>query len=111
MGEADGQLGRCSLHVPVRRRAAARATAPKRAAYTQLTSAASGFATSLAWATGTLLLGIGALLVGDLDRTSALLNVAALWSLILAIDFVVSFSYTLRPRTSDRGMPSTTDVL
>jgi hypothetical protein len=53
----------------------------------------------VAWTTGMSLLGVSALLVGDLDRTSALLNVAALWSLILAIDFVVSFSYTLRPRT------------
>jgi hypothetical protein len=40
-----------------------------------------------AWATGTALLGLGVLVVGDLDRTMALLNVAALWTLILAIDF------------------------
>jgi hypothetical protein len=52
----------------------------------------------VAWATGTALLGIGVLVVGDLDRTWALLNVAALWTLILAIDFVVSFSYALWPR-------------
>ena len=52
----------------------------------------------IAWATGTAILGIGVLLVGDVDRTWALLNVAALWTLILAIDFVVSFSYTLWPR-------------
>ena len=51
-----------------------------------------------AWATGTALLGIGVLLVGDLERTSAMLNVAALWTLILVIDFFVSFSYTFRPR-------------
>ena len=57
----------------------------------------------VAWATGTSLLGIGVLLVGDLDRTSALLNVAAFWSLILAIDFVISFSYTLRPRMPERA--------
>ncbi len=52
----------------------------------------------VAWATGSALLGLGVLVVGDLDRTWALLNVAALWTLILAIDFVVSFSYTLWPR-------------
>jgi hypothetical protein len=52
----------------------------------------------VAWATGTALLALGVLAVGDLDRTLALLNVAALWTLILAIDFLVSFSYTLWPR-------------
>jgi hypothetical protein len=52
----------------------------------------------VAWATGTALLGLGVLLVGDLDRTQALVNVAALWTLVLAIDFLISFSYTLWPR-------------
>jgi len=51
-----------------------------------------------AWGTGTALLGIGVLVVGDVERTWALLNVAALWSLVLAIDFAISFSYTLWPR-------------
>jgi hypothetical protein len=51
-----------------------------------------------AWATGTAILGIGVLAVGDLDRTTALLNVAALWTFILAIDFAISFSYALWPR-------------
>lgn len=56
-----------------------------------------------AWATGTSLLGLGILLVGDLDRTQALASVAALWTLILAIDFVISFSYTLFPRAPKPG--------
>ena len=51
-----------------------------------------------AWATGTALLGVGMLIVGDLDRTWALVNIVALWTLILTIDFLISFSYTLRPR-------------
>jgi hypothetical protein len=51
-----------------------------------------------AWATGTALLGLGVLVVGDLERTSALVNVAALWTLVLAIDFAISFSYALWPR-------------
>jgi hypothetical protein len=51
-----------------------------------------------AWATGTALLGLGVLLVGDPERTWALLNVAALWTLVLAIDFAISFSYALWPR-------------
>jgi hypothetical protein len=52
----------------------------------------------VAWATGTALLGLGVLAVGDLERTQALLNVAALWTLVLAIDFLISFSYALWPR-------------
>ena len=52
----------------------------------------------VAWATGTSLLGLGVLAVGDLERTAALLNVAALWTLVLAVDFAISFSYTLWPR-------------
>ena len=51
-----------------------------------------------AWSTGTALMGLGVLLVGDSDRTWALLNVAALWTLVLAIDFAISFSYALWPR-------------
>jgi hypothetical protein len=57
----------------------------------------------LAWATGTSLLGLGVLVVGDLDRTRALVHVATLWTIVLAIDFAISFSYTLWPRE-----PSTT---
>jgi hypothetical protein len=52
----------------------------------------------LAWASGTALLGLGVLLVGDLDRTWALVNVAVLWTIVLVIDFLISFSYTLFPR-------------
>ena len=51
-----------------------------------------------AWAVGSALLGLGVLVVGDLERTQALVNVAALWTLVLVIDFLISFSYTLRPR-------------
>ncbi len=51
----------------------------------------------LAWAIGSaLLLGMG-LLVGDPSRTESLSARAALWTLILAIDFLWSFSYTLWP--------------
>ena len=52
----------------------------------------------VAWSTGTTLLGLGVLAVGDLERTEALLNVAALWTLILAIDFLISFSDAIWPR-------------
>jgi hypothetical protein len=51
-----------------------------------------------AWSIGTSLLGLGVLAVGDVDRTWALVNTAKLWTLVLAIDFMISFSYTLWPR-------------
>ena len=60
------------------------------------------------------------LVVGDVDRTQALLNVAVLWTLVLAIDFLVSISYTvwprqrrspeLGPRTTDPAAPPATRV-
>jgi hypothetical protein len=33
-----------------------------------------------------------------LERTWALVNVAVLWTVVLAVDFLISFSYTLSPR-------------
>jgi hypothetical protein len=56
----------------------------------------------LAWAVGTALLGLGVLVVGDLERTRALLGVAAIWTLVLAIDFLISFSYTIWPRPAKK---------
>ena len=56
---------------------------------------------TVAWLTGTALLGLGVLVVGDLDRTSALVSTAMLWTLVLAIDFLISFSYTLWPRHAE----------
>jgi hypothetical protein len=54
----------------------------------------------LAWAIGcACLLGM-ILMVGDADRTEALLQVVRIWSIILGIDFLISFSYTLWPRKS-----------
>ena len=52
----------------------------------------------VAWSAGTALLGLGVLFVGDLERTEALLGVAALWTLVLVVDFLISFSYSLWPR-------------
>jgi hypothetical protein len=53
---------------------------------------------ALAWAIGATLLVIAIALVGDADRTTALLHVLRVWTAVLAIDFLVSFSYTLWPR-------------
>jgi hypothetical protein len=52
----------------------------------------------VAWALGAGLLGLGVIVAGDLDRASALVRVIALWTFVLAIDFVISFSYTIWPR-------------
>jgi hypothetical protein len=57
----------------------------------------------LAWATGTALLGLGVLVVGHLDRTWALVNVAVVWTVVLTIHFLISFSYTLFPRRASFG--------
>lgn len=52
----------------------------------------------IAWAIGCALLYGLVLLVGDEDQTAALLQTMSLWSLILGVDFLISFSYTLWPR-------------
>jgi hypothetical protein len=54
----------------------------------------------LAWALGCALLGAGIGYVGDLARTQALLRIAGGWTFVLAIDFLIAFSYTLFPRRS-----------
>lgn len=51
-----------------------------------------------AWAIGAALLGGLHLFIGDFDRTEALIRTAALWSVILAIDFLYSFSFTFFPK-------------
>jgi len=53
-----------------------------------------------AWAIGCSLLVIMLLLVNDDSRTESLRNVVRLWSIIVGIDFLISFSYTLWPRHS-----------
>lgn len=59
-----------------------------------------GYRHLLAWSIGSILLFGMSWLVGDPVTTDSLLGRAALWSFILAIDFVWSFSYTLWPRKS-----------
>ena len=52
----------------------------------------------LAWAVGCALLLGGVALVGDPDRTGALVYIAQGWTIVLGVDFLRSFSYTLWPR-------------
>ncbi|OWA33211.1 hypothetical protein B9G55_23135 [Saccharibacillus sp. O16] len=57
----------------------------------------------LAWTIGSALLGIMILLIGDAERSEALRVWIIRWALVLGIDFVISFSYTLWPRKSSVG--------
>ncbi|KZM73959.1 hypothetical protein AWN90_29175 [Nocardia terpenica] len=54
----------------------------------------------LAYVIGAAVLGVFTLLVGDIHRTIPLWGVMVPWAVILGIDFVISFSYTLSPRRS-----------
>ncbi|OPA77564.1 hypothetical protein BVG16_14040 [Paenibacillus selenitireducens] len=54
----------------------------------------------LAWVVGCVLL-LGVIwMVQDAGKTEALVKVIRVWSLVLGIDFLISFSYTLFPRKS-----------
>ena len=53
----------------------------------------------MAYAVAAAVLAVLTLIVGDPDRTAPLWAVMAPWSVGLVIDFIVSFSYTLKPRS------------
>lgn len=52
----------------------------------------------LSWSIGCLLLGLMILLIGEPARTEELTRTIYLWSIVLAADFVISFSYTIWPK-------------
>ncbi|MDQ0495930.1 hypothetical protein [Paenibacillus brasilensis] len=52
----------------------------------------------LGWAIGNVLLLAIIVYVGDLQRTASLEGLMKTWAVVLAIDFIVSFSYTLAPK-------------
>ena len=52
----------------------------------------------VAWVVGCGLLGLAVVTVGDPDRTAALTQTMKLWTVVLAIDAVISLSYTVSPR-------------
>lgn len=54
----------------------------------------------LAWAVGCSLLGLAILFVGDATRTEVLAGIIQFWTLILGLDAIVSFSYTVAPKRS-----------
>lgn len=57
----------------------------------------------VAWVVGSGLLWLAVLLVGDPARTEDLAAVARLWTLVVAVDAVISLSYTVRPRPESAG--------
>jgi hypothetical protein len=52
----------------------------------------------LAWVIGSAILYGMIIMVGDETRTEPLFNTLRIWLLILGIDFLISFSYTVWPR-------------
>lgn len=50
------------------------------------------------WLVGCLLLSLMILIVGDTSRTESLMRIILLWTGILIIDFLWSFSYSIWPR-------------
>ena len=61
----------------------------------------------LAWAVAVGLMGLGALLAG-FDDSAALLAPAWPWTIVLVIDFFVSFSYQARPERPKDSRPDET---
>lgn len=60
-----------------------------------------GFTRHLAaYAVGAALLAAAILVIGDPARTEALLGTLRLWTVVVAVDGLVSLSYTVRPRPS-----------
>lgn len=57
----------------------------------------------LAFAIGCSVLYGMVLMVGDAARTETLQRTISIWSLVLAIDFAISFSYTLWPKPVKEG--------
>ncbi|MBW7454599.1 hypothetical protein ACFOLF_17120 [Paenibacillus sepulcri] len=56
------------------------------------------FQHALAWGIGCAILYGMIVMVNAGDRTAGLMQIIRIWSLVLAIDFVISFSYTLWPK-------------
>ncbi|MGZ4720858.1 hypothetical protein [Oryzihumus sp.] len=60
---------------------------------------------AVAWATGSILLGLASLLVGTEQGNEVFLGTAGAWGLVLAVDAVISFSYTLFPKRAGTRSP------
>ena len=63
-----------------------------------------GFARhAVAFAVGAGLLGLAILVIDDPARTGAFLDTLRLWALVVAVDGLISLSYTVRPRPAGVG--------
>ncbi len=60
----------------------------------------------LAYAVGASLILVAVVVIGDAPRTEALLDTLKLWSLVLVVDSVAAWSYTLRPRRAPARGPA-----
>ncbi|MGD9570606.1 MAG: hypothetical protein AB7V62_01820 [Thermoleophilia bacterium] len=60
----------------------------------------------LAWGVGAGLIGLAVLAAGDIGRTAAMWQLLGVWTVVLVIDFVVSFTYTLWPRGGRSAAPT-----
>ncbi|NNG41170.1 hypothetical protein HJ588_18070 [Flexivirga sp. ID2601S] len=79
------------------------ATKPRYGAAHAAAERSAWFAHLRAWAVGCALLGLAIVAIGDANRTEVLLNTARLWTLVLVIDGIISWSYTVRPKAAPRG--------
>ncbi|MCM3781761.1 hypothetical protein M3231_02135 [Neobacillus mesonae] len=59
---------------------------------------------ALSWAIGCALLYGMVFLVGNEGKTETLAQTVRVWSIILAIDFIISFSYTIWPRNDNKKL-------
>lgn len=57
----------------------------------------------LSWLIGGALIGAVVLYIGDLSQTFALLRTLFVWSIVLIIDFFISFSYTIFPKKEPKN--------
>ncbi|WP_342666456.1 hypothetical protein [Saccharibacillus sacchari] len=53
----------------------------------------------MAWAIGSILLAGMIFLIGDADKSQALRSWIVRWGVVLGVDFLISFSYTLWPKS------------
>ncbi|WP_404451085.1 hypothetical protein LG329_12125 [Virgibacillus necropolis] len=56
----------------------------------------------IAWIVGVIILGAIILYIDNQTQTEALYQTARLWTLVLGVDFLISFSYTIFPRKDPR---------
>ena len=60
----------------------------------------------LAYAVGATLILLAVVVIGDAQRTAELLDTLKLWSLVLVVDGVVAWSYTISPRKAPTREPA-----